>query len=194
MSTFSTPLNQLPSLNQSSPQNQNNNLNANEDDMVDDILNEIANENQNNINNEVYNHATDPNMVPPPKMDINFLNEEPMSPNNSESISQNINNRDPIMELSNNNNANSNSNRSKLLSKLNLSNKTEELINNCISKVKSAVIMFAVVFLVSLPQFNRFIFNKIKGMLHESGEINIKGVALKSIIGTLLFLIISLLV
>ena len=83
--------------------------------------------------------------------------------------------------------------RYNILSKLKGGN-IEELFKNCLKQIKYAIIVFVLVMIVSLPQFNRFIFTKVKGMLLESGEINMKGVLLKGVVATIVFLVLSFVV
>lgn len=188
MASFSTPINQLPNMNNQQqpqpPQHQPPQLQPeNTDNMVDDILNEMALEN-NAVNNESLNYAMDPSQIPPEKMDVNFLNETPKNPNQQQQQQSNVNS----MQQENT------TPKNPLLAKLNLSSSMEEKLSKCVKQLKNAFLVFLIVTIVSLPQFNRLLFNKFKSMLLESGEINMKGVMLKGVIGTALFLILSFVV
>jgi len=174
----STPLNQLPSQQPPPPPPQELD---NSNDMVEDILNEMSNSN-NGSNNDSLNYAMDPSQIPPDKMDVNFL-ETPQQ--NSD---QPLNNQEPFQ----NNNATEVKSNS-ILSKLNLGS-MEGTLSKCFNSTKSAVIVFVLVLVVSLPKFNKIVFTKLPKMLSESGEINIKGVLLKAILCSVLFLVSSLLV
>ena len=57
--------------------------------------------------------------------------------------------------------------------------------------VKMPVIVFVIVFIVSLPQFNRFIFNFFPSLILESGQISILGITLKSFIALIFAAIIN---
>jgi hypothetical protein len=175
----STPLNQLPSQQPPPPLPPQELDNSN--DMVEDILNEMSNSN-NGSNNDSLNYAMDPSQIPPDKMDVNFL-ETPQQ--NSD---QPLNNQE---NLQNNNATEVKSNS--ILSKLNLGS-MEGTLSKCFNSTKSAVIVFVLVLVVSLPKFNKIVFTKLPKMLSESGEINIKGVLLKAILCSVLFLVSSLLI
>jgi len=149
--------------------------------MVDDILNEMALEN-NAVNNESLNYAMDPSQIPPEKMDVNFLNETPKNPNQPQQPMQNTSQQEPSTP------------KNPLLAKLNLSSNMEDKLNKCVKQLKNAFLVFLIVTIISLPQFNRLLFSKFNSMLLESGEINMKGVMLKGVIGTVLFLILSFVV
>jgi len=179
----STPLNQLPreNMNKSGQQNQQNSSS----EMVDDILNEMSSHNE--MNTESFNHIMDPSQVPPEKMEENFLNNNNSNPQDMPQNDQNTNN---LEEKSNKAN---DSFKGNMLSKLKGGN-MEELFKNCLKQIKYAIIVFILVMIVSLPQFNRFVFTKVKGMLLESGEINMKGVLLKGVVATVIFLVLSFIV
>lgn len=177
----STPLNQLPSQQpQPSPQ-QSLTPSNNSDDMVDNILNEMSN--NNGTNNDSLNYTMDPSQIPPEKMDVNFLE----SQNSNETLQVPNNNLQAENTNTNTKEVESNS----MLSKLKLGN-MEGMLNKCFSGAKSAVIIFILVVIVSLPQFNRVVFTKIPSMLSESGEINIKGIVLKGALCSILFLVSSM--
>jgi len=57
--------------------------------------------------------------------------------------------------------------------------------------VKMPAIVFVIVFIVSLPQFNRFIFNFFPSLILESGQISILGITLKSFIALIFAIIIN---
>ena len=57
--------------------------------------------------------------------------------------------------------------------------------------VKMPIIVFIIVFIVSLPQFNRFIFNFFPSLILESGQISIMGITLKSFIALIFAIIIN---
>lgn len=175
----STPLNQLPSQQpqQLPPPQQPDNS----DDMVEDLLNEMSN--NNGTNNDSLNYTMDPSQIPPEKMNVNFL-ETPQQNN-----TQQMNNQEVNDNGASNNEVKSNS----LLSKLNIGG-MEGMVSKCFNGAKSAVIVFILVLIVSLPQFNKTVFTKLPKMLSETGEINIKGVLLKAVLCSVLFLVASMFV
>lgn len=179
----STPLNQLPRENMNNSQQ---NQQQSSSDMVDDILNEMSSNDE--MNTESFNHMMDSSQVPPEKMEENFLNNN----SNQQGNNQQENGK-------NTGNSDQNTNKSKepfqnnIISKLKGGN-IEELFKDCLKQIKYAIIVFVLVMIVSLPQFNRFVFTKVKGMLLESGEINMKGVLLKGIVATVVFLVLSFVV
>ena len=126
-----------------------------------------------NINTDSMNYSMDHSQIPPPKLNGDFLNvqqpQQPQKPQQPQQPPINVNNS--IMGI-------------------NLGN-SGEMMSKCINLLKSGGIILVLVFIVSLPQVNRSVFTKIPGMLEESGEINIKGVLLKSVICALLFIITS---
>ena len=178
----STPLNQLPRENMNNNQNQQSSS-----DMVDDILNEMSTHDE--MNTDSFNHVMDSSQIPPEKMEENFLN------SNNSNDNSNQQNMTP-----DNNSGNDKENKSSkeglkdtMMSKLKGGN-MEELFKNCLKQIKYSIMVFVLVMIVSLPQFNRFVFTKVKGMLLESGEINMKGVLFKGVAATVVFLILSFIV
>ena len=136
---------------------------------VEEMLKEM--EVPDTMNMDSINYAMDESQIPPPKMDQNFL-----QPNGETVHPQ------PV-EKSKGSEENS-------ILGINIGN-GGTMMTKCINLLKHSGIIFLLVFIVSLPQVNRSVFTKIPGMLEESGEINIKGVMLKAVIVTLLFLVIS---
>ena len=137
---------------------------------VEDMLKEM--DVPDNINIDSMNYSMDPSQIPPPKMDQNFL----QNPNEMPPMTP------PVKQTENK--------EENTLLGMNLGD-SGSMMSKCINMLKHAGIIFVLVFIVSLPQVNRGVFTKIPGMLEESGEINIKGVILKAVIVTLLFLVIS---
>ena len=168
----STPLNQLP--NNQQPQ-------QNENDLVNDILNEMDSSPQpsTDMNVDSLDYIMDQSQVPPEKMDVNFLNNSDMSSNNDDDGS---NNNSPPSS------SQSSSSKTKSLLGLNL-DMGSGLLSKCLSKLKMALLVFVLVLATSLPQCNRFIFSKVPSLLNESGEINMKGLLLKTVLVTVLFLV-----
>ena len=60
------------------------------------------------------------------------------------------------------------------------------------SNIKYPILVLVLCFLISLPEFNRFIFGFVPSLLLESGQVSIGGVLLKALIGMLLYCIIAI--
>lgn len=172
----STPLNQLPKTQsvQQVPQTDN--------DLVNDILNEMDSvpEATNDMNSDTLNYAMDSSQVPMERMDQNFLN----------------NNMDTSTNMANNQESNNSTKKNKSIFGLNLnlggSNNTKGgLFNKCVDKLKTTAVLFVLVVITSMPQFNRLVLTKIPKFLNESGAINMKGILFKSVLVSVLFLIVS---
>jgi hypothetical protein len=175
----STPLNKLP----------REDFNQSSNDLVDDILNEMNDTSNDSLNSDTMNYSMDSSQIPPEKMD----NTDFITPNNN-AQQQNQDNMSQENSSNSNNGNQETTDKKSMFSKFSLNNinNMEDIFKKCFSQVKTAILIFILVMIISLPQFNRIIFTRIKGMLEESGEINIKGVLLKSIIVTILYLVISL--
>jgi hypothetical protein len=61
-----------------------------------------------------------------------------------------------------------------------------------IKNIKYPGLVFVISFIISLPEFNRFLFSFFPKLLLESGQVSIGGVLLKSVVGMLLFAIIAI--
>lgn len=184
----STPLNQLPNSqpvqDMSSPQTDN--------DLVNDILNEMdsAPEMTNDMNSDSLNYAMDPSQVPLPKMEQNFLSSEN---NQSDNSANNSNNN------SSQNDNSQNTNTKKSLFGLNFSlggggnssGNSNTMLSKCVNKLKLLLVVFVLVFITSMPQFNRLVLTKLPSFLNESGAINMKGILFKTSLVATLFLLVS---
>jgi len=80
------------------------------------------------------------------------------------------------------------------LSQMGINISGESLKDKIIKNIKYPIIVFVICFLISLPEFNRFLFGFFPRLLLESGQVSIGGVLLKSLIGMILFSIIVLFV
>ena len=69
---------------------------------------------------------------------------------------------------------------------------TISLKDKIMRNIKYPILVFFMSFIISLPEFNRFLFGFFPRLLLESGQVSIGGVLLKAIVGMLLFSIISL--
>jgi type II secretory pathway component PulF len=85
-------------------------------------------------------------------------------------------------------------NQNGILNQFGFSLNSETLKAKIIKNIKYPVIVFVLSFLISLPEFNRFLFGFFPRLLLESGQVGIGGVFLKALIGMILFSLISLVV
>jgi hypothetical protein len=53
------------------------------------------------------------------------------------------------------------------------------------------VVIFAILVCISLAQFNRALFAMLPGLLYESGQVSFQGIVLKSVIGVIVYGMIS---
>jgi hypothetical protein len=68
----------------------------------------------------------------------------------------------------------------------------DSLKNKIIKNIKYPGLVFVICFIISIPEFNRFLFSFFPKLLLESGQVSIGGVLLKAIVGMILFGIIGL--
>ena len=159
------PPQQIPSQQQSN----------NEGQMVDDILNEleITDDNaQQDINTETYNYAMDPSQIPPEKLEGNFLEAKE---NNYMEESPNMIQEKPKVGL------------------LGIDLTEDTFINKIIRIAKNPTFVFILVFLISLPQFNRLFFGLFPQFLLENGQIKITGILVKAVLATGLYILFNFL-
>jgi hypothetical protein len=163
---------------------ENNNVNMfnqpSETQLVEDILKEMGNspgmEQQTNINSQALQYAMDSSQVPAYKqMDTNS-SFQPMSTNNNYS--------EKMVHQQLNNNG--------LLSQIGINISGESLKEKIMKNFKYPILVFILSFIISLPEFNRFLFSFFPRLLLESGQVSIGGVLMKSFVGMLLFIIIAL--
>ena len=55
--------------------------------------------------------------------------------------------------------------------------------------IKYPILVFVLCFIISLPEFNRFLFSFFPRLLLESGQVSIGGVLIKALVGMLIFAI-----
>ena len=163
---------------------ENNNVNMfnqpSETQLVEDILKEMGNspgmEQQTNINSQALQYAMDSSQVPAYKqMDTNE-SFQPMTTNNNYS--------EKMVHQQLNNNG--------LLSQIGINISGESLKEKIMKNFKYPILVFILSFIISLPEFNRFLFSFFPRLLLESGQVSIGGVLMKSFVGMLLFIIIAL--
>jgi len=167
--SMSTPLNQLPSLSmpdsQAPPVQQQGH-----DQLVDDILKEFDEppQQQSNIDTEIMGYAFDSSQIPPPKMNKNFLDASESKKSLKQDSDGQSGDSTEFMDY------------------------TETKVEWILNMAKKPIVVFIITFLLSLPQFNRFLFGLVPSCLLESGQVNIFGVLLKSVIGMILFILASI--
>jgi hypothetical protein len=176
--SMSTPLHQLPSMASSMPENQPTNQNSagGHDQLVEDILRDFDEppQNQSNIDTELMGYAMDSSQIPPPKMNKNFL----------DSSSNEKGDRDPTKAA-----AATAANEAGYMSYF---DGTESKMDWILNLIRGPAVVFIIVFVLSLPHFNRLLFGMIPSCLLESGQVNIYGVLLKALIGCILFILVNL--
>ena len=162
----------------------NNNINMSnqpsESQLVEDILKEMGEspgmEQQTNINSQALQYAMDSSQVPAYKqMDTNEYF-QPMNPNNNYS--------EKMVHQQLNNNG--------LLSQIGINISGESLKDKIMKNFKFPILVFILSFIISLPEFNRFLFSFMPRLLLESGQVSIGGVLMKACVGMLLFIIVAL--
>ena len=78
------------------------------------------------------------------------------------------------------------------LSQIGINLNGESLKDKIVKNSRYPILIFIISFLISLPEFNRFLFGFFPRLLLESGQVSIGGVLLKGFVGMLLFSIIAL--
>jgi len=144
--------------------------------LVEDILKEMGDspgaEQQSNINSQALQYAMDSAQVPPNKYIPPQQNESPMMEYNS--YTQKM-----MMEQQQKQNG--------ILGQLGFSLSGESLKEKIMKNVKYPGLVFVICFLISLPEFNRFLFGFFPKLLLESGQVSIGGVMLKALVGMIVF-------
>ena len=151
--------------------------------LVEDILKEMGNspgiEHQSNINAQALQYAMDSSQVPAYKYT------EPEQQNTHQNNNQYDNYSEKIMNQQQHLNTG-------FLSQIGINLNGESLKDKIMRNIKYPILVLCISFIISLPEFNRFLFGFFPRLLLESGQVSIGGVLLKSIVGMLLFSIISL--
>lgn len=156
----------------------NTGINSNSQ-LVEDILKEMGEspglENQSNINSEAFQHVMDGSHIPPNQY---------IPPTGSTPPIQNTqNDYNYTQKLYNESQPNT------LLSQLGINLSGESLKDKIIKNIKYPILVFAICFIISLPEFNRFLFGFFPRLLLESGQVSIGGTLLKALVGMILFTI-----
>jgi len=180
-------MNAMPNMSMNSndmPILDNNNVNMSnqpsESQLVEDILKEMGDspgmEQQTNINSQALQYAMDSSQVPAYKQMDNNEQLQPMNPNN--------NYAEKMVHQQLNNNG--------LLSQIGINISGDSLKDKIMKNFKYPILVFILSFIISLPEFNRFLFSFIPRLLLESGQVSIGGVLMKAFVGMVLFIIIAL--
>ena len=173
---MSTPINQIRRNGDSQPQQPgmlvSDGMNS-DSQLVEDILREMGDspgmEQQSNINSQAYQYATDQSQVPAYKYT------EPAAPEPA----YNTNNRVYGQQ------------QDGFLGQMGISLSGDSIKDKAMRNIKYPGLVFVICFILSLPEFNRFLFGFVPQLLLESGQISIGGVLLKAVIGMLIFAIVA---
>jgi hypothetical protein len=148
--------------------------------LVEDILKEMGNspgiEHQSNINSQALQYAMDSSQVPAYKYTEPDHQTQPLPYDN---YSEKIMNQQQQLNTG-------------FLSQIGINLNGESLKDKIMRNIKYPILVFCISFIISLPEFNRFLFGFFPRLLLESGQVSIGGVLLKSIVGMVLFAIIAL--
>ena len=179
--TFSMDNIDLPTQQINSQMGQQFQSQSSESQLVEDILKEMGDspgmEQQSNINSQALQYAMDSSQVPAHKYTGQNEQLQPIQPYNNYS--------EKIVHQQQNLN-------SGFLSQIGINLNGESLKDKIVKNSRYPILIFVISFLISLPEFNRFLFGFFPRLLLESGQVSIGGVLLKGIVGMLLFSIIAL--
>jgi hypothetical protein len=141
--------------------------------LVEDILKEMGEspgvEHQSNINSQAFQYAMDSSQVPPTK----YSPPAGMQyPGGGMEYTQKM-----MSETAPNS----------LLGSIGINLNGVSLKDKIMNNLKYPVLVFILCFLISLPEFNRFLFGFFPRLLLESGQVSIGGVILKAVICMILY-------
>ena len=146
--------------------------------LVEDILKEMGEspglEQQSNINAQAYQYAMDNSQKPSYKSNTQEQNGFYDDGHYSEKL---------MNQQSQSNNG--------FLGQIGINLSGDSLKDKIMKNIKYPALVFVISFIISLPEFNRFLFSFFPKLLLESGQVSIGGVLLKSIVAMLLFAIIA---
>ena len=167
---------------QNTMQNQNQFMSQSSDSqLVEDILKEMGDspgaEQQSNINSQALQYAMDSSQVPAYKYTEKNEQLQPIQPYNNYS--------EKMMHQQQQSN-------SGFLSQIGINLNGETIKEKLMRNIKLPILVFIISFMISLPEFNRFLFSFFPRLLLESGQVSIGGVFLKGLVGFILFSIIAL--
>lgn len=178
----STPINMIrrgePTIELDNNSNQFGSSNS-DSQLVEDILKEMGEspgiEQQSNINSQAYQYAMDNSQVPSYKSNSQDLNSQYNNSNYSEKMMHN-------QQKTNDG----------ILGQIGINLSGTSIKDKIMKNIKYPGLVFVISFIISLPEFNRFLFSFFPKLLLESGQVSIGGVFIKSIVGMILFAIIAL--
>jgi hypothetical protein len=138
--------------------------------LVEDILREMGDnpglEQQTDINSQSYQYATDQAQVPAYKY------VEPTNPEPAYDVSNRVYQQQQDKGF---------------LGQMGITLSGDSIKDKVIRNIKYPGLVFVICFILSLPEFNRFLFGFVPRLLLESGQISIGGVLLKAVLGMVLF-------
>ena len=79
-----------------------------------------------------------------------------------------------------------------IMNQISFSLSGNNLKTKAIKNFKYPILVFVICFILGVPEFNRFLFSFFPKLLLESGQVSITGVALKSLVGMILFIIVGI--
>ena len=160
--------------------NNNEFVNPSESQLVEDILKEMGDspgmEQQSNINSQALQYTMDSSQIPAYKQ--NDHNEVLQPINQYNNYSEKMINEQQL--------------NSGIFSTMGINLNSESIKDKFMRNIKYPLLVFIISFIISLPEFNRFLFGFFPRLLLESGQVSIGGVLLKSFVAMLLFTIIAL--
>jgi hypothetical protein len=166
-----------------SPIMQNNNefVNPSESQLVEDILKEMGDspgmEQQSNINSQALQYTMDSSQVPAYKQNENNEVLQPINQYNNYSEKM-VNEQEKL--------------NTGMFSQMGINLNSESIKDKFMKNIKYPILVFIISFIISLPEFNRFLFGFFPRLLLESGQVSIGGVLIKSVVAMLLFIIVAL--
>ena len=153
--------------------------------LVEDILKEMGDspglEQQSNINSQAFQYAMDNSQVPAYKQNSQQKQSHDMAYDNP-----NGNYAEKMMNQQKQDN-------SSFLSQIGINLNGTSIIDKIMKNIKYPGLVFVLSFIISLPEFNRFLFSFFPKLLLESGQVSIGGVILKASVSMILFACIALL-
>jgi hypothetical protein len=148
--------------------------------LVEDILKEMGDspglEQQSNINSQALQYAMDSSQVPAYK----YTEQNQPTPMHTYD-----NYAEKVMHTQKQLN-------SGFLSQIGINLNGDSLKDKLMRNIKYPILIFIISFIISLPEFNRFLFGFFPKLLLESGQVSIGGVLLKAFVSMLIFSISSL--
>ena len=160
--------------------NNNEFVNPSESQLVEDILKEMGDspgmEQQSNINSQALQYTMDSSQIPAYKQNDNNEVLQPINQYNN--YSEKMINEQQL--------------NSGIFSTMGINLNSESIKDKFMRNIKYPLLVFIISFIISLPEFNRFLFGFFPRLLLESGQVSIGGVLLKSFVAMLLFTIIAL--